>query len=309
MITTGSGPALATACQLFTKPGSTVFVDSPAYFLSFYTFKDAQLNTQEIPTDSHGVNVDEIERRLKAGERPSLVYTVPVGNNPTGVSMTEDRKKRLVELAREYDFMIASDEVYVFLSFEDDFPTSLFDYDDPANPKVLAFNSFSKLIGPGLRLGWMAAHNPHMERMLNCGSLQSGGGFNPLTSAIVSEMITSGTVYDHVKRVREYYKKMCKLLISELETTLQSALREGEVLSFEKPTGGFFIFIYLPERINTEKLLDLAKKHGVSFFAGCHSSADKSQFQNAIRLCFAFAENEEIREGVKRLAEAVRAYE
>lgn len=106
LVTAGAGPALSVICQIFTKPGDVIFIDSPAYFLSFYTFVDCRLQVVEIPTDEHGISVDDIEARLKAGERPSMVYTVPIANNPTGVSMSDGRRRRLVELSREYDFKI-----------------------------------------------------------------------------------------------------------------------------------------------------------------------------------------------------------
>lgn len=108
MITAGAGPAMTVVCQLFTKRGDVIFVDSPAYFLSFYTFRDCGLKVVEVPTDSDGLSVEEVERRLKNGERPSILYTVPIANNPTGVSMSEERKRRLVELSREYNFKIGT---------------------------------------------------------------------------------------------------------------------------------------------------------------------------------------------------------
>ena len=107
MITTGSGPAMTVVSQLYSNPGDTIFVDSPGYFLAYYTFTDCKLNVVNIQTDKYGMDIDDVERRLKAGERPSLLYTVPFGNNPSGVSMSEDRKRRLVELSRDYGFKIS----------------------------------------------------------------------------------------------------------------------------------------------------------------------------------------------------------
>lgn len=106
LITTGSGPALSVICHLFSKPGDTIFVDSPGYFLAYYTFKDCDLQVVDIPTDEFGMDVDAMEEQLRSGVRPSLVYTVPIANNPTGVSMSEERKERLLELSREYGFKI-----------------------------------------------------------------------------------------------------------------------------------------------------------------------------------------------------------
>lgn len=106
LITTGSGPGMSIACQLYSQPGDLIFVDSPGYFLSYFSFNDCRLKVINIPTDEHGINVEKIESLLKEGKKPSLIYTVPLSNNPTGVSLSDDRKKRLVELAQQYDFKI-----------------------------------------------------------------------------------------------------------------------------------------------------------------------------------------------------------
>lgn len=106
IITTGSGPGMSLVCQLFSQPGDLIFVDSPGYFLAYYTFKDCRLSVINIPTDKDGINVEYMQELLEQGKIPSLVYTVPLSNNPTGASMSEERKRRLVQLAQKYNFKI-----------------------------------------------------------------------------------------------------------------------------------------------------------------------------------------------------------
>lgn len=106
LITTGSGPALSVICHLFSNPGDTIFVDSPGYFLAYYTFDDCALQVVDIPTDHHGMDIDVVQQKLADGARPSLVYTVPIANNPTGVNMSEQRKQKLLHLSRQYGFKI-----------------------------------------------------------------------------------------------------------------------------------------------------------------------------------------------------------
>lgn len=106
LITNGSGPAMALVMQLYTKPGDVILVDSPGYFMAYYAFDDCHLEAVPVPTDSQGLDVDRIEALLKEGVRPSMVYTVPIANNPTGAGMSDERKQRLVQLAREYKFRI-----------------------------------------------------------------------------------------------------------------------------------------------------------------------------------------------------------
>lgn len=305
MITSGSGPATATCTQLFSSNGDTIVADGPAYFLSFYTFRDAQLDILQVPTNEGGLDLDALESLLLSGQKIKLVYTVPFANNPTGVTMSDEGKQRLVQLAQTYDFTIISDEVYQLLLFQDDLPKSLFCFDKPDDPRVLAINSFSKLLGPGLRIGWISAHKPLISRILNCGALQSGGGFNPFTSALVSEIMATGDVEKQTLQVRNYYRDSCQVLCDAVEQHIRPIQNE---MVYYKPTGGFFLFLRLHEDIDTAKLLEIAQKQGVSFFAGCHSSVDKKQYTNCVRLCFAFLPPPEIVEGVKRLATAIREY-
>eukprot|EP00178_Gracilaria_changii_P005415 TRINITY_DN188_c0_g1_i10.p3 TRINITY_DN188_c0_g1~~TRINITY_DN188_c0_g1_i10.p3 ORF type:complete len:425 (-),score=49.49 TRINITY_DN188_c0_g1_i10:5635-6909(-) len=309
LVTNGSGPTLALVCQLFSRPGDTIFVDCPGYFLAYYTFRDCGLNVVQIRTDQHGLNVDLIEQKLKQGERPALIYTVPIANNPTGVSMSETRKKKLVELSRQYAFKIASDEVYQFLTFDERLPTSLYEYDDVDKPTVFSINSFSKLIGPGLRVGWLTTNPLHIQRILDSGAIQSGGGLNPFASAIISEMIESKAVQNQVHTLRAHYQRTSTALCDAIERHIRPALRTDDVLHYYKPQGGFFCFIALPERIDSEKLLKIAKQHGVSFFTGHQFSSDGFGFQNCIRLCFAYVDEQEIVEGVRRLGDAIRNYD
>lgn len=201
-----------------------------------------------------------------------------------------------------------ADEVYQFLSFADDFPTSLFEFDDPSNPTVFSINSFSKLLGPGLRLGWILTHKSHMDRLLECGALQSGGGFNPFMGGVITEMLANGFVDTQVSKLRAHYKSTCTALCDSIDKYVSTAVRADEVITYRQPTGGFFCFVDLPKRFDTEKLLEIAKECGVSYFAGCNSSPDKSLFKNCIRLCFGFLNEPEIVEGVKRLGTAIKGY-
>lgn len=199
--------------------------------------------------------------------------------------------------------------MYQFLTFGTDFPTSLFEYDDPSNPTVFAVNSFSKILGPGLRLGWIATHPSHMSRILDCGPLHSGGGFNPFMGTVVDEMIRSGFVQQQVSKLCAYYKENSDIMCQAIDDYIVPAVADDEKVTYFKPTGGFFCFITLPQRFDTTKLLQTsAKDSGVSYFAGCNSSPDKNSFHNCIRLCFAFLERDQIVEGVKRVGNAIQMY-
>eukprot|EP00177_Eucheuma_denticulatum_P004804 GFKZ01008724.1.p2 GENE.GFKZ01008724.1~~GFKZ01008724.1.p2 ORF type:complete len:198 (+),score=41.08 GFKZ01008724.1:831-1424(+) len=197
----------------------------------------------------------------------------------------------------------------MFLRFGGACGGSLFEYEDEGYEAVVfAVNSFSKLLGPGLRVGWIATREGHVKRLLQCGALQSGGGFNPFASAVVAELLENGEVERQAEVLRREYGACCGRMCEVLEEYVGGALGEGEVVRFERPEGGFFVFVELPRRFDSERLLEIAKGKGVSFFAGTHFSVDKERFRHCLRLCFAFCEEEVLVEGVRRLGEAVRAY-
>lgn len=202
-----------------------------------------------------------------------------------------------------------ADEVYQLLEFGETPSVGLFDLDDPKNPTVFAINSFSKILAPGLRLGWIETNVKHMQRILECGPLTSGGGFNPITSGMAYQLLKSGFISDHIDLLRGKYAETCSILCRSLDTHLRAALSPGEELKYRAPAGGFFCFVTLPERIDTNRLQDIAlAKHGVTFFPGNVSSEKKDKFLNCLRLCFAFVDSEKIEQGVMRLADAIRGY-
>ncbi|GAB0488845.1 hypothetical protein MMPV_000056 [Pyropia vietnamensis] len=313
LITTGSGPALDYILHLFTSAGDTVFADSPGYFLAFPSFHDCRLRIVDIPTDEHGMDVEAVAAKCAAGDVPRVIYTVPIGANPTGATMTDERRQRLVELARQYGFLIIADEVYQLLTYDGaPAPKSLAQFDsDPDNRVVFAVNSFSKLLGPGLRLGWVEAGPAHVARLVAAGAIQSGGGLNPFPSAVVAEMFRSGDAQRHVVTVRETYTASASTLCDALDAELPPVVGAAGY-RYLRPTGGFFVFVRLAPGVDTEVLLkEYAPQTGVVFFAGRHfaSGAPGGQaFTNALRVCFAFLDEAPLREGVRRLAAALKAY-
>ncbi|KAA8492900.1 2-aminoadipate transaminase [Porphyridium purpureum] len=312
LVTNGSGQALDLVCCLFSQPGDVIFVDSPSYFLAFFTFKDHRLVVRDVPTGKHGMDLDALEVTLKEttpDKRPKLLYTVPVGNNPNGTSMTVPQMQRLVALSRDYGFKIIADEVYRFLTFPETEPTlpSLFEFDDPANPTVFSLNSFSKLLGPGVRLGWIHTAPSHVEKMCSGGLLLSGGGLNPFTSEIVNEMLEGGEQLRIIAHLRKTYTSNVAVMCDALDKHVLP-LKPG--ITYNRPTGGFFLWLeFPPNSIDTWELNELAQtKFGVSFFPGAKfsSTGRGTRLDSALRICFAYLDQAQIVEGVQRLSLAVK---
>ena len=180
MITAGASQALNLICTLFTSPGDTVFVEEPSYFLALRILQeDHRLNAVPIPTDEHGLMLPAVEEALTR-HRPTFLYTIPTYQNPTGRTLSESRRQQLLALAEEHDFLIIADEVYHLLDFGTPPPAPFASAADTG--RVLSLGSFSKILAPGLRLGWVQTAAQRARQFAASGLVDSGGGLNHFTS-------------------------------------------------------------------------------------------------------------------------------
>ena len=295
-ITAGISQALDQICALHTRPGSTVIVEEPSYFLALRIFADYKLKIISTPIDENGLIIEALEEKLLE-HKPVFLYTIPTFHNPAGATLSADRREKLVGLSEKYDFLIVADEVYQMLTYTATPPPPMIYYDTSA--RVLSLGSFSKILAPGLRLGWMQAKPSLLEPFIVCGYLDSGGGLNPFVSSIVNSMIELGLQKDYLDFLRQTYR--------DRMVALSKALRQHiPALAYTDPDGGYFIWSYLPEGRNAETLLAEAKKHQVGFQPGIKFSSANG-LRNYLRFCFAFYGQEQLIEGVERLAQVIRA--
>ena len=179
LVTNGASQAIDLICTLFSKAGDTIFVEEPTYFLARKIFADHHLKPVALPMDGDGLIIAAVEEELKR-TRPAFLYTIPTYHNPTSVCLSDARRKQLAELCRRYDILVVADEVYHPLSYASVPPTPLAAFCTSA--EVISLGSFSKILAPGLRLGWLQAAPEVIARIVKCGLLDSGGGLNPFTS-------------------------------------------------------------------------------------------------------------------------------
>ena len=186
--TTGVTGGLSLICNLFLNAGDDVFAEDPTYFLAMRIFEDFNLNVTQIPMEQNGLDLDALEDRLKGGHIPKALYTIPTAHNPTGRTLAEEKRGRLCELSEQYGFLVIADEVYHMLTFPDVTPPLPLPEFDKGG-KVLSLGSFSKILAPALRMGWVQSKNPELlDVMAQCGQLDSSGGMNPVMSAVVHEV-------------------------------------------------------------------------------------------------------------------------
>ena len=289
-VTAGASSALDLLCSLYTQPGDVIFVEEPTYFLALRIFKDHGLDAVPIPMDADGINLEILEQRLSDFD-PKFVYTIPVFQNPSGITLSPGRRKKLVQLAQQENFLVIADEAYQFLTYSQTQPKSFADYTEDVR-QVISVNSFSKILAPGLRLGWIQAHKEVIARLSSCGLLESGGGMNPFASALVRGLIESGGLDENIAELQKIYSQR----LEAMDSAIKHYLPQSE---YKKPEGGFFFWVKLPG-VNAAELRLLANEYKVDFRQGILFSSQLGM-DEYVRLGFCFYDPEIIKEGVLRL--------
>jgi 2-aminoadipate transaminase len=294
-ITSGASSGLDLACTLFTNPGDSVIVEEPTYFLALKIFADHHLKPVPVPMDEDGIIIEALEDALSR-YRPAMLYTVPTFQNPSGITLSSARRERLAVLSKEHEFLIVADEVYHLLDYTNPPPKPMGGLIGKGN--VLSLGSFSKILAPGLRLGWIQTDLPRIEKLVKSGLLDSGGGMNPFTSAMVRDLVESGDLKVNIDGLRGVYRQRLEAMDAALGRYLPG-------VTYYKPGGGFFFWIHLPGEINAQELLDRARSYKVRFQPGTRFSS-RGGLQAYARLCFAYYEARELEQGIQRLGQALK---
>lgn len=295
-VTNGISKALDLICTLFTQTGDTIFVEEPTYFLALRIFADHHLNVISLETDENGLVIESLEEKL-AEFQPKFLYLIPTFQNPTGSTLPQEQRQRLIQLAKEYDFIIVADEVYQLLSYTQRPPKSFSAYIDVEN--VISLGSFSKILAPGLRLGWLQAHPDKIKRLNTSGLLDSGGGLNPFTSAIVRGIIESGGLEDNINKLVDIYGARLQIMNSSLRKHLPNA-------HYSIPEGGYFFWLRFPDKTNAGELRRHAQSFKVDFRPGALFSS-RDGLKDRVRLCFVHYQEDKIEEGILRLRQCLES--
>ena len=300
--TNGNSQALDMLCTVLTEPGDVVIVEEPTYFLAFQMFRDHGLEIRSVPIDEDGLVVDAFTDQVAAvraaGRRVAFTYTIPSFQNPTGVTMSTQRRNELVAAAAADEVLIVADEVYHLLHFAPGAmppPMSAYVDDGP----VLSLGTFSKILAPGMRLGWIHGSVERLAMLADSGLILSGGGLNPVTSTLATAMMRSGSQHEYVEWLRATFARR--------SATMVAALREHmpEWVQFDAPSGGYFVWLRLPPRADGAALRLLGNQQGVDVRHGAQFSPTGGQ-RNHLRLSYAFYDDGDIAEGVARLGRALR---
>ena len=298
LITSGSMQGLELVNSLLLTRGDTILIEQETYGGALTKLTRIGANIVGIPLDSEGLRLDLLKQKLeelkKKGIKPKYIYTIPTVQNPTGAIMGEARRAELIKLAAEYGVMIFEDECYSDLIWSGKRPRSL--YAMAGGEGVIHIGSFSKSIAPALRVGYIVAKWEVLARML---ALKQDAGSGALEQMVLAEFCT--------KHFHDHVPKLTKAVGAKLQV-LREALAEqfGTAAEFGDPPGGIYLWIKLPDNVDTVKLAQAALAAGVSLNPGPEWSVNKDYARCRLRLCFANPEPETIRQGVAVLAEVCR---
>jgi 2-aminoadipate transaminase len=299
IVTTGGQQVIDLVCRAFLDPGDVVVAEAPTYPGAVPCFTSFQADVVQIEMDDYGMRIDVLEATLaklrQEGRRPKFIYTIPNFQNPGGVTMAEDRRRALVRLAADQEIVILEDNPYGLLRYEGDPLPTLYSLD--GGRYVIYLGTFSKILSAGLRLGWAAAPGPILER-LNLGKQAADLCSSPLNQYFVAAYFQHRDWRTYLTQLRSIYRRRRDVMLNALEEFLPAEA------TWTTPQGGLFIWARLPDYIDTTDLLARALREHVAFVPGRAAYLD-GRGGSEMRLNFSGVNEDEIREGVRRIGKVV----
>lgn len=300
LITSGSQQALDLLGKLFLDPGTLIALEDPTYLGALQAWRPYQPRFLTLPTDEAGLDVSALEDALQRGIRPAFLYLVSCFQNPTGTTLAPERKRKLLDLAHRYNLLIIEDDPYSQLTFNGEQSPLLAAMESQQHGKlqhIIYLSTFSKLLAPGMRVGWIAAPPLLAQKIV-----QAKQGMDLNTGVFVQAMITEacqdGLLEEHMPRLRNAYLIRRNAMLQALQAHMPPGV------SWTKPQGGLFLWLTFPPTVATSDLLQAALPAGVTFVPGSSFYANGGG-NNMARLNFSHATPQRINEGVCRLAEVL----
>lgn len=305
IVTTGSQQALDLLGKCMVSPGDKVIVEGPTFLATIQCFRLYGAEVISAPVDGNGVIVEELEK-LIAEHQPKLVYLIPTFGNPSGATLSLERRKRVLELAVKYQTLVVEDDPYGDLYFDAPPPASLLALSPevPGSREWLAHcGSLSKVLSPGLRIGWLIANPELLAKAVMCKQF-SDAHTSTFAQATAAQYLQAGHMPATLAKVRKVYASRAKAMMDALRSEL------GDAVEFTEPQGGLFLWVRLTGKggklADANELAKRAIEQGVAFVPGAPFFSQKPDV-STLRLSFATADEDKIREGVARLAKALNA--
>jgi 2-aminoadipate transaminase len=306
IVTTGGQQAIDLVTKALVDPGDVVIAEAPTYPGAVPTFCSYEADVIQIEMDADGMVIEALEETLarldREGRRPKFIYTIPTFQNPAGVTMSLARRRRLVALARERELIVLEDNPYGMLRYEGEALPTLRSLEVPAgctddNDFVIYTGTMSKILSPGVRVGWLVAPRPLLHKLI-LGKQSSDLCSSTLTQHFVAAYFATADWRGYIDQLRELYHRRRDVILDALAEHLPAAA------SWTRPQGGLFIWVTLPDYIDTTDLLARALAENVAFVPGEAAFAD-GRGEHSMRLNFSSSTDDDIREGVRRIGKIV----
>jgi len=302
IITTASQQSLFLVGLVLIDPGDVVMVEAPTYLGALSAFDPFEPEYVSVPTDDDGIIPEKLEEMVidlkKKGKKVKFLYVIPTFQNPAGYTLSLERRKRLVEIAEEQDFLIVEDDPYSYLVYEGERPPCVKSFDN--SDHVIYLSTFSKTFVPGFRLGWIVAHKDIIRRIAiskQAADLCTGAYMQYITYLYMQK----GHFMKHIEAMRDIYKVKHAAMLEALDKYMSDI----PGVYWSKPKGGFFVWLVLPETVDCDQLFDKAIEHKVVYVRGSAFFAD-GQGKNTARLNFSQPKVEDIDKGIKILADVIK---
>lgn len=299
LLTSGSQQGLDLLCHALIDPGDTVLVESPSYIGGLCSIRNAGARMVAIRMNDDGLDLEHLETTIRSlrGSRVKFIYTIATFQNPSGLTLSTERRRGLLELAARHNLLIVEDDPYSELYFTDPPPRSIKSLDEDG--RVIYFGSFSKVLAPGLRTAWVVAPEQIAAR-LELAKESADLCSSQLDQAIVSECYAAGLLEGRLPQLREFYGARCEAMLE----TLRECAPEGT--RWTRPTGGLFVWVEFEGKLKASELLKVAvEREGIAFVPGLPFFIDDRP-DNTLRLAFSKESPERVRDGVRRLMELIR---
>ncbi|MFC1898585.1 PLP-dependent aminotransferase family protein [Candidatus Cloacimonadota bacterium] len=300
LITTASQQGLDLLAKVFIDRGDKVMVGLPSYLGGLGAFNAYGADMVGIEFDEHGMRSDKLEEHLAVlkakGEKPKFIYIIPDFQNPAGITMPVSRRKEIIKIAKEYDVLIVEDSPYKQIRFEGEDQTSLYALDGEGH--VINLGTFSKIFVPGFRIGWVIADVEILDKFI-IAKQSTDLCTSPFVQKIAAKYIEKGLFAENLKRTIQSYKEKKEVMMNAFEKYMP------EGVTWTNPEGGLFLFVTLPDYMDTEDLFIKAIKKKVAFVIGSVFHCDGSG-KNTMRINFSYVSKEKNLEGVKRLAQVIK---
>ncbi|MBS3740596.1 MAG: PLP-dependent aminotransferase family protein [Candidatus Cloacimonetes bacterium] len=302
LVTTSSQQGLDLVSKVFIDPGAKVIVELPSYVGGLGAFNSYQADMIGVPQDADGMSAEILREKLeeldKHGEKPKFIYIVPDFQNPAGMTMTEERREEILEIAYEYKVLIVEDSPYRELRFEGEDVPTIYSMDDKGY--VILLGTFSKIFAPGFRIGWIYA-NPEIRNKLVVAKQSTDLCSPAFSQRIIGRFMEKGYLEKNIEKIIEMYGKKKDLIIKYFNKYMP------QEASWTEPEGGLFLLVSIPEHLDTSELFEIAIENNVAFVIGEAFHHDGSG-KHTMRINFSYATEEQLHKGIKRLGKSLKEF-